>query len=102
MDNCGEHSCVDKPIGYTCNCKGGYKLANDSRSCVGKSFIFIFHFFASVGVEKHRGGEKHGSPMNLDGGPDEWVLSEFTWQEPSIPDRASLASHEGALGTKPK
>ena len=36
MDGCGDHGCIDKKIGYTCNCKPGYKLANDSKSCLGE------------------------------------------------------------------
>ncbi len=40
--------------------------------------------FASVDVEVPRGGEKHGSPMDVDGAPSEWVYTEFTWQEPTV------------------
>ena len=40
--------------------------------------------FTSVGPEVPRGGEKHGSPLDISSGPGEWVYTEFVWQEPSL------------------
>lgn len=33
MHGCA-HFCTDKPIGYECKCKVGYKLGDDKKSCV--------------------------------------------------------------------
>ncbi|MEM0492796.1 MAG: DUF2341 domain-containing protein [Candidatus Thermoplasmatota archaeon] len=46
----------------------------------------ILSTFVNVGEEKQAsGGSKYGSPMILSSGPNEWVWSNFTWQNPSIP-----------------
>jgi len=48
--------------------------------------------FAIVGYEVARsGGEKYGSPMDLDSGADEWVWSNFTWQNPDITEGTTIS-----------
>ena len=43
--------------------------------------------FARVGAETIRdGGSKYGSPMNLNGVTEQWAWSNFTWQNPLIPE----------------
>ena len=36
-----DHSCVNKPGTFECQCKGGYKLAVDGRRCEGMEYIQI-------------------------------------------------------------
>jgi len=43
--------------------------------------------FATVGEEMQRGGgSKYGSPLHFDGVSNQWIWSNFTWQNPEIPE----------------
>ena len=36
--------CLEEDGGYSCQCESGFKLSQDSKTCSGKSFIFIVYF----------------------------------------------------------
>jgi hypothetical protein len=43
--------------------------------------------FITVGSEQQKdGGTKYGSPMDMHGVADQWAWSNFTWQNPEIPE----------------
>jgi hypothetical protein len=47
--------------------------------------------FSSVGVERYRsGGSLYGSPLMLSTIPDQFVWTNFTWQNPEIPEGTAV------------
>lgn len=38
--NCS-HVCIDLPMYYRCDCRAGYKLGADNRTCEGKPIIMF-------------------------------------------------------------
>lgn len=55
-NNC-EQICVNVPGSYLCDCREGYKLTDDGRSCDGKSHTmswrFEFEYFTTLQQKVH-------------------------------------------------